>query len=39
MKKCRGAPQRALRAFTTNSNEEVKNKRIDPVIGREEEVR
>tara|TARA_B100000212_G_scaffold35287_1_gene22874 strand:- start:2201 stop:4441 length:2241 start_codon:yes stop_codon:yes gene_type:complete len=33
-----GAAQRALRAFTTNLNDQVKNKRIDPVIGREEEL-
>jgi ATP-dependent Clp protease ATP-binding subunit ClpA len=33
-----GASQRALRAFTTNLNEEVKKKRIDPVIGRSEEL-
>jgi ATP-dependent Clp protease ATP-binding subunit ClpA len=33
-----GASQRALRAFTTNLNEEVKSNKIDPVIGREEEL-
>jgi ATP-dependent Clp protease ATP-binding subunit ClpA len=33
-----GAAQRALRAFTTNLNEEVKKKKIDPVIGREHEL-
>ena len=30
--------QRALRAFTTNLNEEVKKERVDPVIGRGEEL-
>ena len=33
-----GAAQKALRAFTTNLNEEVKAERIDPVIGRSEEL-
>lgn len=33
-----GAAQKALRAFTTNLNEEVKKKRIDPVIGRSDEL-
>ena len=33
-----GAAQKALRHFTTNLNEEVKRKRIDPVIGRAEEL-
>ena len=33
-----GAAQKALRAFTTNLNEEVKKKKIDPVIGRESEL-
>jgi ATP-dependent Clp protease ATP-binding subunit ClpA len=33
-----GAAQRALRAFTTNLNDEVKKKRVDPVIGRSEEL-
>jgi ATP-dependent Clp protease ATP-binding subunit ClpA len=33
-----GAGQKALRAFTTNLNEEVKRNRIDPVIGRAEEI-
>jgi len=33
-----GAAQRALRAFTTNLNEEVKQNKIDPVIGREIEL-
>ena len=33
-----GAAQRALRSFTTNLNDQVKKKRIDPVIGREEEL-
>ena len=33
-----GAAQRALRAFTTNLNDEVKRQRIDPVIGRSEEL-
>ena len=33
-----GAAQRALRAFTTNLNEEVKKEKIDPVIGRAEEL-
>ena len=30
--------QRALRAFTTNLNDEVKKERVDPVIGRAEEL-
>jgi len=33
-----GMPQRALNAFTVNLNEEVKKNRIDPVIGRPEEL-
>ena len=33
-----GAAQRALRAFTTDLNEQVKNNKIDPVIGRQEEL-
>jgi ATP-dependent Clp protease ATP-binding subunit ClpA len=33
-----GASQKALRAFTTNLNEEVKKKKVDPVIGREYEL-
>ena len=33
-----GAAQKALRAFTTNLNDEVKKQRIDPVIGRSEEL-
>ena len=33
-----GAAQRALRAFTTNLNDEVTKNRIDPVIGREIEL-
>ena len=33
-----GASQRALKSFTTNLNEEVKNNRIDPVIGRSDEL-
>jgi len=33
-----GASQKAIRAFTSNLNEEVKRKRIDPVIGREVEL-
>lgn len=33
-----GAAQRALRAFTTNLNEQVKQEKIDPVIGREDEL-
>ena len=33
-----GAAQRALRSFTTNLNDEVKRQRIDPVIGRSEEL-
>ena len=33
-----GAAEKALRAFTTNLNDEVKRKRIDPVIGRAEEL-
>jgi ATP-dependent Clp protease ATP-binding subunit ClpA len=32
------AANKALRAFTTNLNDEVKKKRIDPVIGRSEEI-
>ncbi len=30
--------RRALRAFTTNLNDEVKRKKIDPIIGRSEEL-
>ena len=33
-----GAAQKALRQFTTDLNDEVKKKRIDPVIGREDEL-
>ena len=33
-----GAAQRALRSFTTDLNDEVKKKRIDPVIGRADEL-
>ena len=33
-----GAAQRALRSFTTNLNDQVRKSRIDPVIGREEEL-
>ena len=33
-----GQAQRALRAFTTDSNNEVKKNKIDPVIGRNEEL-
>ena len=33
-----GAAQKALRAFTTNLNDEVKKEKIDPVIGRAEEL-
>ena len=33
-----GAAAKALRSFTTNLNEEVKRKRIDPVIGRSDEL-
>ena len=33
-----GAAQRALRAFTTNLNDEVTKSKIDPVIGREVEL-
>ena len=33
-----GAAQRALRAFTTNLNDEVTKSKIDPVIGREIEL-
>jgi len=33
-----GAGQKALRAFTTNLNDEVKKNKIDPVIGRADEV-
>ena len=33
-----GAAQRALKSFTTNLNDEVKRQRIDPVIGRSEEL-
>ena len=33
-----GAAAKALRAFTTNLNDEVKKKSIDPVIGRAEEL-
>ena len=34
----RGISNKALRAFTTNLNEEVTSGKIDPVIGREEEI-
>ena len=33
-----GAAAKALRSFTTNLNDEVKQKKIDPVIGRSEEL-
>ena len=33
-----GAAQKAIRAFTTNLNDEVKKNKIDPVIGRAEEI-
>ena len=33
-----GEAQRALRAFTTNLNDEVKKQKVDPVIGRGEEL-
>jgi len=33
-----GEAQRALRAFTTNLNDEVKKQKVDPVIGRSEEL-
>jgi len=33
-----GQTNKALRQFTTNLNEEAKNNRIDPVIGRAEEI-
>ena len=33
-----GASQKAIRAFTTNMNDEVKRNRVDPVIGRSEEL-
>jgi len=33
-----GASQKALDSFTTNLNEEVKNNKVDPVIGRDEEL-
>jgi ATP-dependent Clp protease ATP-binding subunit ClpA len=33
-----GAMQKALRAFTTNLNDEVKRNRIDPIIGRYDEL-
>lgn len=33
-----GVANKALRAFTTDLNDEVKKNKIDPVIGREEEV-
>ena len=33
-----GQGQKALRAFTTNLNDEVKQNKIDPVIGRAEEI-
>jgi len=33
-----GAAQKALRAFTTNLNDQVKRNKIDPVIGRSEEL-
>lgn len=32
------AAQKALKAFTTNLNEEVQNGKIDPVIGRQDEL-
>lgn len=33
-----GMAERALRAFTTNLNDEVKKSKVDPVIGREDEL-
>ena len=33
-----GAAQKALRAFTTNLNDDVKKNKVDPVIGRAEEL-
>tara|TARA_E500000178_G_scaffold346200_1_gene397451 strand:- start:3261 stop:5507 length:2247 start_codon:yes stop_codon:yes gene_type:complete len=33
-----GQAQRALRAFTTNLNDEVQKNKIDPIIGREDEL-
>ena len=33
-----GAAQKALRAFTTNLNEDVRKNKVDPVIGRAEEL-
>jgi len=33
-----GQAQKALRAFTTNINEEVKKNKVDPVIGRNDEI-
>ena len=33
-----GAAQKALRSFTTNLNDEVKRQRIDPLIGRSDEL-
>ena len=33
-----GAAEKALRTFTTNLNDEARRKRIDPVIGRAEEI-
>ena len=33
-----GAAQKALRQFTTNLNEEARRKKIDPIIGRSEEL-
>ena len=33
-----GAAQKALRAFTTNLNDEAKKNKIDPIIGRAEEL-
>jgi ATP-dependent Clp protease ATP-binding subunit ClpA len=33
-----GAQQKALRAFTTNLNEQAKRNKIDPIIGRAEEL-
>jgi len=33
-----GQAQRALRAFTTNLNDEVKKNKVDPVIGRSDEL-
>ena len=33
-----GLPQRVLKAFTTNLNAEVQSGKIDPVIGRQDEL-